>query len=210
MKEAPFQKLCAGTEFPGKERKAMNEVKTFCIQKDAVEKAAFRLRTAADIPAFLAKTVRKRSDGKFALDCLEGEETASAGVVIAYEKETRTKSGWNAWVIADESRILEKDGKIYSRPKVTEAALIGDRLPSFMDGADVVRNSDGSYTVTTDWGKSSGKPGDGLFVRYGTKADGTPDVNILTFGTESAAQYNICTRDGSNICRLSKEAVQDL
>ena len=192
-------------------KEAMNEeVKTFYIQKGAKEKTAFRLRTAADIPAFLAKTVRKRLDGKFALDCLEGEETAPAGVIIAYEKEPRTRSGWNSWVIADESRIIEKDGKIYARPKVTEAALIGSRLPSFMDGADVTRNDDGSYTVTTDWGRSSGKPGDGLFVRYGTKADGKPDVNILTFGTESAKQYNLCTKDGRNLCRLSPEAVKDL
>lgn len=212
MERAPFQ-MCMPGRSPGEREKAMSmskEVRTFFIQKDAKEKAAFRLRTAADIPAFLAKTVRKRSDGKFALDCLEGEETAPAGVIIAYEREARTKSGWNSWVIADESRIIEKDGKIYSRPQVTEAALISDRLPSFMDGADVVRNSDGSYTVTTDWGKSTGKPGEGLFVRYGTKADGTPDVNILTFGTKSAAEYNLCTEDGRNIFRLSPEAIKDL
>lgn len=180
---------------------------SFYIQKDPKEKQAFRLNSAADIPEFLKDAISTEPDGTFRLDCLEGVEIAPKGVLVAYEKDSRTKSGWNAWVCGKD-RLACLHGKFYTRPSVTEAALIRDgQLPDFMQGANVYRNENGSYFLTTPWGTSLGRPDEGLFVCYkrGEGKDARPDVNILTFGAESVKEYSICTKDGDNLCRLTPE-----
>jgi len=132
-------------------------------------------------------------------------EHAPLGSVIGYEPSEKTKSGINTWHIANAAtNLVEKEGEFFTKATVNRAARVSDELPAFMEGADVVRNEDGSWTVTTDWGESKGYPGQAYFVRYGTKADGKPDVNILTKSEESYQAYYVCEEDGTIIGKLSE------
>lgn len=184
---------------------------SFYIRKEPKEKLAFRLESEADIPECLKDAISTEPDGTFRLDCLEGVEIAPKGVIVAYEQDSRTKSGWNAWVCGKD-RLACLHGKFYTRPSVTEAALIRDgQLPDFMQGANVYRNEDGSYFLTTPWGTSIGRPGEGLFVCYkrGETKEDRPDVNILTFGAESVREYRICTKDGESLGPLTPETAKE-
>jgi len=175
------------------------------IRKEAGKKKdAVRISKEEDIPSALKGAVRIE-DGELVLDCTEGEERAPLGSVIGYEASDKTASGMNTWNIANAAtNLVEKDGVFFTKPTVFEAQRIGDELPSFMEGAQVVMNADGSYTVTTDWGQSTGFKGEAYFVRYGTKADGTPDVNILTKSEESYEAYFVCDKAGNIIGKLSE------
>lgn len=118
-------------------------------------------------------------------------------------KTELTQSGFGAWPISDESRIIERPDGIYARPIPTEATLITDRVPDFMDGIGdkLQRQPDGKWALQTDWGVSEGTPGEAFFVKYGVKSNGEIDANILTVGTPSFAEYTICTPDGQDIMR---------
>lgn len=175
------------------------------IRKEAGKKKdAIRISKREDIPEELKGAI-KIENGMLVLDCVEGEETAPLGSVIGYEVSDKTKSGINTWHIANAAtNLVEIDGVFYTKATINKAQRIGSKLPKFMEGAKVVRNEDGSYTVTTDWGQSTGYPKEAYFVRYGTKADGTPDVNILTKSEASYDTYYICDQDGNIIGKLSE------
>ena len=175
------------------------------IRKEAGKKKdAIRVNSEADIPAELKDTI-KIVDGQLELDCTEGIEHAPLGSVIGYEVSANTKSGMNAWNIANyKDSLVEKDGVFYTKAAINRAQKIGDELPAFMEGADVVKNEDGSYTVTTDWGQSTGYPEEAYFVCYGQKPDGKPDVNILTKTEPSYDAYYVCDQDGNVIEKLSE------
>lgn len=53
-------------------------------------------------------------------------------------------------------------------------------------------------------GESTGYPGEAYFVLYGTKADGTPDANILTKTEPSYETYFVCDSEGNIISKLSE------
>lgn len=143
--------------------------------------------------------------GALRFDCTEyasGEVVPLDGRVIGFEKTDKTQSGYNMWCINDESRIIEKDGVIYAKPTPTPAEPMGANPPDFLAGAPIKSQPDGSYTIQTDWGESSGKPGEAYWVKYGTKSNGTPDANILTKSEKSFSDYYLCTEDGTNVCPL--------
>ncbi len=79
---------------------------------------------------------------------------------------------------------------------------MGSEIPEWVEGAPVAKNEDGSFTVTTSWGKSTGNIMDCYWMRYGDNKDGSPDVNILTKSEPSFDDYYLCTEDGRNICPL--------
>lgn len=74
-----------------------------------------------------------------------------------------------------------------------------ESIPEFLGGADIHQNEDGSWTIKTDWGESTGFPGKAYWVRYGTKEDGTPDANILTKTEKSYRDYIVCDENGKDI-----------
>ena len=73
-----------------------------------------------------------------------------------------------------------------------------------MEGSQVFRNEDGSWTVITSWGQSTGYPKEAYFIRYGTHEDGTPSVNILTKSEESYNAYYVCDESGNIIGQLAE------
>ena len=167
------------------------------------KKDAVRISSEIDIPDFLKNSVHI-VDGMLELDCVEGIEHAPLGSVIGYEISDNTKSGINTWHIANAAtNLIEKDGVFYTKATIYLAQKIGDEIPEFLIGAPIEKNDDGSFTITTDWGKSTGVPGEAYYVLYGVKKDGTPDVNILTKSEKSYETYYVCTKEGEIIGKLS-------
>lgn len=175
-------------------------------------KDAFRLNSQADIPEFLLDNIHIDAQGTAHLYCVEGQLTCSLGTVIGYETSPTTDTGYNVWPIGNAAtNLIEENGVFYQKPTVLKAELIGEQPSELVAGCVVWRNYDensgqpwGSWTIVTDWGESTGMPGQAYWVRYGTKPDGKPDANILTRGEQSFLDYYVCTADGTLICPLAE------
>ncbi len=163
-------------------------------------KDAVRITCEGDIPEFLKGSIRFQNDATLVLDCVEGSELTRVGVVVGYEKSERTPSGYNCWVIGNAAtNLMEIDGVFYKKATILKAMAVSDEFPKFLTGAIIRHNNDGSWTIKTDWGESTGFPGKAYWVLYGTKADGTPDANILTKTEKSYQDYVVCDEDGQDI-----------
>lgn len=170
------------------------------IHKQAgTKKDAIRVNTVTDIPEFLKETI-KIDNGSLILVCVEGTETAPIGSVIGYEESAQTATGWNTWCIGNAAtNLIEIDGVFYKKATILDAKSVDDTFPEFLKGAEITHNTDGSWTIKTDWGESTGYPGKAYWVRYGTKADGTPDANILTKSEKSYKDYIVCDDSGNDV-----------
>lgn len=78
------------------------------------------------------------------------------------------------------------------------AQPVSEEFPEFLEGANITHNEDGSWSIKTDWGISTGFPGAAYWVLYGTKEDGTPDANILTKTEKSYRDY-IVSENGKDV-----------
>jgi len=177
---------------------------TIMIRKEAgTKKDAFRVTDKNSIPEFLKDTVTIDERNQVHLVCVEGDETCELGQVIGWEESEKTRTGWNTWVIGNAAtNLIEEDGVFYKKATVFKAAPLSDKLPEFLEGGDVHHNADGSWTIKTSWGESTGFPGEAYWVLYGVKSDGKPDANILTKSEKSYADYFVCEEDGTIISSL--------
>lgn len=198
--------------------------KVFFAGKLPGKKDAFR---ADNIPENLACNVSVSTEddgsGIVTILCVEGIQHVPFAngdelhnIVVAWEEsesEVKTedgeaiKTGYNAWHKANAATTLvEIDGVFYAnKVNVVKMQLITDseEVPELVSGAEVSRNGD-AWVIKTDWGESSGKPNEAIWVRYGTKESGVPDANILTMTEKSFAQYYVCTEDGEMLFKLSE------
>ena len=170
------------------------------IHKEAgTKKDCVRINGANDVPEFLKGSISVVY-GVIGLTCVEGNETATLGSVIGYEESDKTGTGWNTWVIGNaDTNLIEKDGVFYKKATVMPAMAVTDEFPEFLEGADIKHNPDGSWSIKTDWGESTGFPGEAYWVKYGTKEDGSIDANILTKTEKSYSEYIVCDSDGQDI-----------
>jgi hypothetical protein len=182
-----------------------NMAKMINIHKQAGQKKdAVRINTPTDIPEFLKSSIDV-ARGLLYLTCVEGNETCPIGSVIGYEESEKTPSGWNCWCIGNAAtNLVEIDGTFYKKATVMPATAVTEEFPEFLKGADITHHPDGSWSIKTDWGVSTGFPGQAYWVRYGTKDDGTPDANILTKTEKSYKDYIVCDEDGNDIGSLSE------
>ena len=138
------------------------------------------------------------------LGCFLITFSAPIGSVIGYEESSETSTGWNTWCIGNAStNLVEIDGVFYKKATVMKAQALDDEFPEFLKGAEIRHNEDGSWTIKTDWGESTGFPGKAYWVLYGVKEDGTPDANILTKTEKSYKDYIVCDENGEDIGFLS-------
>lgn len=176
------------------------------------KKDAFRLNSAEDIPEFLQNNVLIDDEGVAHLLCVEGWLTCPLGTVIGYEQSGFTGTGYNVWPIGNAAtNLIEEDGVFYQKPTVAQAELMGEWPSELTMGCLYWRNFQssprrprGSWTIVTDWGESTGMPGQAYWVRYGKKIGGAPDVNILTMSEQSFQDYYVCEADGTLICPLAE------
>lgn len=174
------------------------------IHKTAGKKDAVRISSSADIPEFLQETITIRGE-KIHLGCVEGDEVCPLGSVIGWEQSNSTATGYNCWCIGNAAEsLIEKDGTFYKKPVIYKAAPLGETAPDFIRGANADKFPGGIWKVKTDWGESSGKIGEAYWVLYGIKADGTPDVNILTKTEKSYQDYIVCDENGNDIGALGE------
>lgn len=83
-----------------------------------------------------------------------------------------------------------------------KAQAVDEEYPELLAGlagAEIRHNDDGSWTIKTDWGESTGFPGQAYWVLYGTKENGTPDANILTKNLKSYREYILCNEQDEDI-----------
>ena len=159
-------------------------------------KNCVRISKEEDIPEFLKGVVRIEGENLI-LDCLEGQEKAPLGSVIAFEKLENGKM--NVWNKANwATTTIEKDGVFYDLPKPVKAVLLDGNLPEELVEAlgDSFVYENGEYHLKTDWGISSAAPKNGYLIIYGKKDNGQLDANILTVGTPSFDNYYLVTKDG--------------
>lgn len=170
------------------------------LHKEAGRKDAIRVSRESDILDFLKGNI-KISDGKLSLLCVEGNEIAPLGSVIGYEKSESTPTGYNVWIIGNANiNLIEKDGIFYNKPTIMKAEIISDEFPEILKGSkNVSKNANGSWSIKTDWGVSTGYPGNAYWILYGIKDDGTYDANILTKTEESYKKYIVCNNAGDDI-----------
>lgn len=205
----PFNKehevIAAGTFHTMKGDSMMTDV-IFVHKEAGAKKDAVRICKESDIPDFLTDAITVVGDNKLMLQCVEGNEFADLGCVIGYEKTDKTLSGWNCWVIGNAAtNLVEKNGVFYKKATIMKAAQVtADEIPSFLFGADVKKNDDGSWSIKTDWGVSTGFPNEAYWILYGKKDDNTPDANILTKTEKSFKDYIVCDEDGNDLGLLSE------
>ena len=167
-------------------------------------KDAVRVNSIADIPEFLQGTITV-SNNELELVCVEGTEHCPLGSVIGFEASESTSTGWNTWHIANAAtNLLEIDGVFYKKATVMSAMALTEEFPEFLEGADIFRNADGSWSIKTDWGVSTGHVGQAYWVLFGFKADGKPDANILPKTEKSYKEYIVCDDAGNDIGFLSE------
>ena len=175
------------------------------ILKKPGVKNCVRINGESDIPEFLKDVIRV--DGKeLVLDCLEGEERAPIGSVIAYEKLENGKM--NVWNKANwKETTREIDGIFYEIPKPNLAVKITDTIPqSIVDGIGDRFSilPTGEFQIDAGWGLVKCAPNNGYVVIYGKKEDGSLNANFLTKGTPSFAQYFVADQDGNIIQSLEE------
>lgn len=176
---------------------------TILIHKEAgTRKDAVRIKRESDIPDFLKNAI-EIMNGNLYLQCVEGKEVSELGVVVGYEVSDQTPSGYNCWVIGNAAtNLVEKGGVFYKKATVLKAALLSDVIPDFLEGADIRKNDDGSWSIRTSWGVSTGFCGEAYWVLYGINEDGTPDANILTRTEKSFRDYIVCDDMGNDLGSL--------
>lgn len=188
------------------------ETEMIMITKKPGIKDCVRISSNEDIPKFLKEVVKVEGD-MLVLDCLEGEERAPLGSVIAYEKlESGKMNVWNKANWKETTR--EIDGVFYELPKPNKAVRVGEELPSFVVeglGERLSRLEDGSFQIDAGWGLVQCAPNNGYVVIYGTKEDGSLDANFLTKGTPSFEQYFVLDEEGNIIQTLAEydEQIQE-
>lgn len=163
------------------------------------------------IPEFLVANITV-CEGIVSGLCIDGKSgtpvswTAPVGAIIAYEVDEGniTETGWNCWVL-DTEYVAEKldliDGVYYAKPVPLRAQVVSSELPAFTEGMEIIKEDDGSFSFDPGWGDGTmlnAVPGQGVWIFYGLKKDGSPDVNYCKFGTKSSANYVILT-EGSCI-----------
>lgn len=175
------------------------------IAKKPGVKNCVRINNESDIPEYLKGAIRVDGE-ELILDCLEGEERAPIGSVIAYEKLENGKM--NVWNKANwKETTREVDGIFYEIPKPNLAAKITDTIPqNIVDGIgnrfSVLPT--GEFQIDAGWGLVKCAPNNGYVVIYGKKEDGSLDANFLTKGTPSFAQYFVVDKDGNIIQSLEE------
>lgn len=181
------------------------ETEFILITKKPGRKDCVRINNASDIPVFLEDVIKVEND-MLVLDCLEGEERVPLGAVIAYEKlESGKMNVWNKANWKETTR--EIDGVFYELPKPNKAFPVTEQVPeSIVEGlGDRFKVlEDGKYQIDAGWGLVTCEPGNGYFVIYGMKEDGSLDANFLTKGTPSFNQYFVLDSDGCIIQSLKE------
>ena len=168
------------------------------IAKKPGVKDCVRISKMEDIPEFLQDVVKVDGD-ELVLDCLEGEERAPLGSVIAYEKLESGKM--NVWNKANwKETTTEIDGVFYELPKPNQAVRVTEQMPDFVAaglGDRFTVLPDGTYQIDAGWGLVQCAPNNGYLVIYGQKEDGSLDANFLTKGTPSFKQYYVLDANGN-------------
>ncbi len=181
------------------------EQEMITITKKPGIKNCVRINSENDIPDFLKSVIR--IDGKkLILDCLEGQEKAPIGSVIAFEKLENGKM--NVWNKANwRETTKEIDGVFYELPKPNIAVKITDTIPqNIIDGLGQRFSvlPTGEFQIDAGWGLVKCAPNNGYVVIYGKKEDGSLDANFLTKGTPSFAQYFVLDKEGNIVQTLDE------
>ena len=174
------------------------------IKKPSI-KNCVRINNEKDIPEYLKDSVKVNGDSLI-LDCIEGEEKAPLGSVIAYEKLDNGKM--NVWNKANwKETTREENGVFYEIPKPYHALRVTNNLPESIIkalGERLSISENGEYQIETKWGIAKCAPYNGYLVIYSTKKLGSLDVNFLNKDTPSFKEYFVADETGNIIETLEE------
>ncbi len=150
-----------------------------------------KVNSLSMIPEFLREAITVKNCQLY-LDTINGVEVAPLGALIGYEEcGNLTPSGYNCWQIAE--------------PKLIQAMLIPELeevKPLWVNACNLIYNGDGTATLNTNGKNFTGRIGIDFLLCHGMKANGSPDVSILTTDDSSYNDYIIRTDSGRDIGAL--------
>ena len=79
---------------------------------------------------------------------------------------------------------------VQKRQKVRAMPVCGE-FPDFLEGANIWRNVDGSWTLADVRGEKRVHPGEGFWIKYG-ETNGRPNAGILRRTDVSFWDYKVC------------------
>lgn len=154
---------------------------------------AVEISTLSTIPDFLKESI-KLQNHKLFLDNENGVQTAPLGVIVVYEKSSKTPSGYNCQSIGCTLDFTKKDGIYYANPTILHAMVIPspeEARPVWVHSACLTYNGDGTATLQTRNGPITGRIGIDFLVTSGMKKNGKPDASILSRSDEDYSKYNV-------------------
>lgn len=109
--------------------------------------------------------------------------------------------------------MITKDSKIKvvlkNSDKQFDACPVGVEIPSWLEGAPIEKNADGTFDVGYFEPKTKAIPGQSCWYKYGETFDGSPEVKALSIN-DTPNKYGECAIDdlsivddnGTKLCSL--------
>ena len=153
--------------------------------------ATITINSISMIPEFLREAITV-VDAKLQFDTISGKQTAPLGALLGYEEcGEQTPSGYNCWAVTPLTKI--------------NAMLIPAQeevKPVWVNLCGLTYNGDGTATLKTPDGQSTGRIGIDFIVCHGMKSTGGPNASILATYDESYKDYVVCDEAGKDIGKL--------
>ena len=153
--------------------------------------AIINVNSLSMIPEFLREAITV-VDAKLHFDTISGKQTAPLGICIGYEEcGDQTPSGYNCWQV----KFPEKKLAMLIPAKE-------DAKPVWVNLCNLTYNGDGTVTLKTAHGQSTGRIGIDFIMCHGMNPTYGPNASILDTYDESYNDYIICDKDGNDIGKL--------
>ena len=177
---------------------------TILIHKETTnkQKNIIRINSEEDIPMFLLNSIFVK-DKKICLIFDGNLKFYPIGSVIGWDINSSTNTGFICWYIDPISQNLveKEDGTFYSTT-ILKTLAIDNEFPEFLEGANITENQPNSWSIENEQTERTAQSGQGYWVLYGTKEDGTLDADILLKTDPSYRDYIVCDENGKDLGKL--------
>ena len=126
-------------------------------------------------------------------------------MLIRYEKTKQLESGIETWPKTDwtETTYQDLNGGWHDKQNVLEAALIHNKIPSFVNGGSA-KSSFIGYEVYPVYENLHVGKSDIAYLNRNKNCNRIPKLSTLIRTEASMDNYSICTADGTPLCGLRK------
>ena len=164
-----------------------------------------KITALSTIPEELREAIRI-VNCRLYVDTIDGIKVAPTGSIISFEKSEETSSGYDCRVVATpHTDLLNVNNVIFIKPTIMHAVLIPDKdevRPLWAVRSKLTYNGDGTATLHTAEGDSTGRIGIDFLLCQDVKKAGNYKVSILSTYDEAYSEYILCDDDGKDIGKL--------